>query len=87
MEFELDPEKHERTRRERGIGFDAAARIFAGRVIETEDRRRDYGERRMRAIGEVEGKLLLVVYTERDGGRRIISVRLANRRERTLWHG
>ncbi len=30
--FEWDPAKHERTRRERGFGFDYAARIFAGRV-------------------------------------------------------
>jgi len=37
-----DPAKHEKTRRERGFGFDHAARIFLGRTVESVDRRRNY---------------------------------------------
>jgi uncharacterized DUF497 family protein len=33
MEFEWDEAKHARTLRERGIGFDDAARIFARPVL------------------------------------------------------
>jgi len=49
------------------------------------DRRRDYGEERVIAIGEVDGEVLVVVYTDRGNTRRIISARRANRKERQLW--
>jgi uncharacterized DUF497 family protein len=47
--------------------------------------RRDYGERRISAIGRIEEDVLFVVYTWRSGSRRIISARLANRRERNAY--
>jgi uncharacterized DUF497 family protein len=50
MEFDWDPTKHERNRHERGIGFDYAARMFAGPTIEAIDRRRYYGAERVSAI-------------------------------------
>jgi uncharacterized DUF497 family protein len=43
VEFDWDPEKHEKNRRERGFGFDYIAQIFAGPTVEVVDRR-DYGE-------------------------------------------
>jgi uncharacterized protein len=84
MEFEWDEAKHARTLRERGIGFDDAARIFAKRVLIWRDTR-DYGEDRFRAVGETDGDILHVVFTWRDGVMRIISVRRANRKEVQLW--
>jgi len=50
------------------------------------DDRRDYGEARVRAIGEVDGVVLHVVFTDRGDVRRIISARLADRKERARWH-
>jgi uncharacterized DUF497 family protein len=85
VRFEWDPAKHERNQQERGFGFDLAALIFEGETIETEDSRRDYGEVRMRAIGEADGVLLHVVFTDRDDVRRVISARIANRKEQTKW--
>lgn len=78
--------KDERNRRERGFGFDFAALIFEGETIEWPDDRRDYGEARVRAIGEVDGLVLHVVFTDRGDVRRIISARLATRKERDRWH-
>jgi len=86
MDFEWDEAKSERNLRERGFGFDFASLIFVGPVLEAEDRRHDYGEVRMRALGAFEGIVLLVVYTDRDGARRIISARPAKQKERRLWH-
>jgi uncharacterized DUF497 family protein len=63
MEFEWDPAKHERNLRTRGIGFDEAALIFEGEVIEWPDTRTDYGEVRLNAIGEANGKVLRIAYT------------------------
>lgn len=86
MRFDWDPDKHERNQRERGFGFDFAALIFEGDIIEGPDDRRDYGEARIRAIGEADGVALHVVFTDRGDVRRIISARLASRRERDRWH-
>lgn len=85
MEFKWDEQKHAKTLRERGIGFDDGARIFLGRVLVWQDARRDYGEDRFRAIGESLGEILHVAFTWRGRVMRIVSVRRANRREVELW--
>lgn len=86
MQFDWDDRKHDRNLRDRGFGFDYAARIFAGPLLVRRDQRLDYGETRMVAIGGVGEDVLVVVYTERNGVIRIISARPANRRERKEWH-
>ena len=85
MIFDWHDGKHQRNLRERGFGFDFAAQIFVGRTLTQVDDRRDYGEVRVKAIGEVGGYILAVIYTDRDEVRWIISARLANRKERNLW--
>ena len=85
MKFAWDGTKSERNFLMRGFGFDFAALIFSGSVLEAPDAREDYGEIRMRAIGQTQGFVLLVVYTDRGDTRRIISARLANKKERALW--
>ena len=47
--------------------------------------RRDYGEVRVQAIGIAGGDILSVIYSDRGELRRIISARLANKKERKLW--
>lgn len=86
--FDFDPAKDEKTRRERGFGFLYAACIFAGHTIEKTDRRFEYGEERLVALGRVGADTLAVVYTWRsDAGpfRWIISARMASRKERRLY--
>ena len=85
MEFEWDPVKHERNLRERGIGLDEAALIFDGEVIAWADTRTEYGEVRLNAIGEANGKILRVTYTVRGKAVRIITAWRANRRDRQRW--
>ena len=85
MEFGWDPAKSEKTRQERGFGFDYAARIFAGPTVEAIDRRRDYGEERIRAIGEIDGRIHVIVYTDRPGVRWIISAWKASGRDVRMW--
>ena len=86
MLFDWDSAKSERNRQERGFGFDFAALVFEGDTMEWLDDRRDYGEARMRTVGEVNGVVLHVVFTDRGDVRRIISARVANRKERNQWH-
>jgi uncharacterized DUF497 family protein len=85
MEFEWDPAKHERNLRTRGIGFYEALLIFDGEMIEWPDARTDYGEARMNAIGEANGKVLRVTYTVRGQVVRIITAWKANQRDRQRW--
>ena len=90
MEFEHDHEKSEANLRQRGFDFEFAASILDGPTLEKEDRRRDYGERRMIAVGLTQGLALTVVYTDRRIGpesvvRRLISARRSNRGERKAY--
>ena len=71
--------------RDCGFDFAFASLIFDGVTVEVEDRRRDYGEKRMVAIGQADGIHLTVVYADRDRARRIVSARRSNRRERQVY--
>jgi uncharacterized DUF497 family protein len=82
MEFEWDETKSEWNRIKRGLPFDLAIELFEGFVTDKVDNRRDYGEVRTIAVGKARGTVLVCIYTDRGGVRRIISLREANRRER-----
>lgn len=91
MRFTWDRHKSDANLRERGFDFAFASLVFDGRTVEQEDRRRDYGERRIVAIGPAQGIWLTVVYTDRSEGageiiRRIISARRSSQREREAWN-
>jgi uncharacterized protein len=85
MDFGWDQIKSDKNLRERGFGFDYAALVFAGPVIEKIDARFEYGETRIQALGAVGEEVLLVVFNDRENVRRIISARKANRKERRIW--
>ena len=89
MRFSCDPGKSEENFRDRGFDFEFASLIVDGATVEVEDRRRDYGDRRMVAIGLADGIHLTVVYTDRPAGsqpeRRIISARRSKRRECQIY--
>ena len=80
--FEWDDRKSDRNLQERGFDFEAAKRIFENPVLEEIDDRRDYGETRIAATGQIAGRFLVVVYTWRENRRRIISARPAKEKER-----
>ncbi len=90
MRFDWDPDKSARNLVERGFDFAFATLIFDAPTLEQTDQRRDYGERRIVAIGRADGIELTLVYTDRvasDGEtvRRIISARRSNRVERRAY--
>jgi uncharacterized protein len=86
MRFTWDPEKNRRNVALHGIAFETAIRIFEGSVVEREDRRENYGEIRVYAIGLVEGREIAVIYTDREvDERRIISAWRAEKRERRFY--
>jgi uncharacterized DUF497 family protein len=68
VRFDWNDAKREANLHERGFDFAFASLIFDGATFEVEDRRREYGERRMVALGFAEGIHLTGVYTDRSGG-------------------
>ena len=86
MEFEWDEGKRLANIQKHGIDFAEAVEMFNGHVLENEDHRRDYGEQRIRAFGEADGRVIQVVYTRRNGRCRLISARRARRDERRAYY-
>ena len=82
MGFEWDDAKDAANRHKHGVGFLQASEIFRGYVLIAEDTRRNYGERRFIALGEYDGEVIRLVFTERDRNIRIISAWKANRNDR-----
>jgi uncharacterized DUF497 family protein len=85
VEISFDPAKREATLRDRGLDFLDAARVFEGPVFTAEDDRFEYSERRYSTIGSLDGRMVVLIWTEAPGGRRIISMRKANDREQARF--
>ncbi len=73
MRFEWDENKRISNLESHGVDFKDAALIFTNVVLEAEDKRGDYGERRFRAVGHIDNDYFVVAYTWRGDIRRIIS--------------
>ena len=85
MDFEWDAVKSTRNARERGLPFDVAMALFDAPTLEAVDNRKDYGERRVKAVGVVRGIVLVCIYVDRPKARRIVSLRKANGKERNAY--
>jgi len=88
--YDWDAAKSERNLAQRGFDLEFATQIFVATYVEFDDTRRDYGERRVVALGLADAVPLTVVFTDRvasDGAsvRRIISARLSHRKERRRY--
>ncbi|HUE95383.1 MAG TPA: BrnT family toxin [Longimicrobiaceae bacterium] len=84
MEFEWDENKAKNNLQKHGIDFEDAIGVFEGAVLEIRSDRD--GEERYEAIGVLNGREIVVVYTPRPGRYRIISARKATKHERITYH-
>jgi uncharacterized DUF497 family protein len=85
--IEFDQAKSNEVFEARAFDLGYASRIFPGYVLEREDTRGGYGERRFKVIGELLGDVLVVIYTPRGGACRVITAWLADPADTELWHG
>jgi uncharacterized protein len=86
MEFEFDVAKNRENLTKHGIDLQDAALVFADvHRLDTVDDRKSYGEPRRIVVGEVLGRVWVVVYTMRGGVHRLISARKANEREQKRY--
>ena len=84
---EWDENKNEINKRKHGISFETAALVFADTErIEYYDAKHSVDEDRFVVLGLV-GKVLYVVYTEREDASRLISARVATAAERRVYYG
>jgi uncharacterized protein len=84
-QFEWDPVKAQANLAKHRTDFSMAIRIWQGEVVERPDTRHAYGEARVQAFGEIDGRIMAVIFTWRGSKRRIISARKANFREQQFF--
>ena len=85
MDLEFDHDKRNKTLQERGLDFARAVEVFAGVHFTGQDTRSNYAEDRFITVGTLDARLVVLVWTPRGEVRRIISMRKANDREKTLY--
>ena len=89
LKFEWDDEKEQKNIIKHKIDFSTAALVFDGENrIEMYDDRHSDDEDRYITIGQVNDFtfIVMVVYTERGEAIRIISARLATKREKEMYY-
>lgn len=85
VRYEWDEAKREANRDRHGVDFTAVAGFDWTLAIINRDARFAYGELRFSAHGPIDGRLHVLVFTQRDDATRIISLRKANRREQAAY--
>jgi uncharacterized DUF497 family protein len=85
MEQEWDETKRESNLAKHGLDFAVALEIFAEYFMERLDTRQDYGEDRWVVLGMIRGMIAVLVYTERNGIFRPISLRKATTQEWSIY--
>lgn len=86
MRFTWDEKKNRTNLRDHGLDFADAWRVFQAPMLARLDTREDYGEDRWVGLGLLDGRVVVVVFTERgEDVIRLISLRKATTRERNQY--
>jgi hypothetical protein len=82
MKIEWDETKNRANIRKHGFDFLDAEEVFRGPLLVDADLREDYGEKRWRGIGRIGGRIVRVIFAEREAETiRMISLRKATSHE------
>ncbi len=81
MKITSDANKRTQTIEDRGLDFNDAAYVFAGRHFNTVDNRKDYGEIRQITVGFLQKRMVVVGWVQRGDSRHVFTMRKANERE------
>jgi uncharacterized protein len=81
LEFTWDENKRKLNVRKHGIDFEDAKLAFGIGMFSRLDSRQDYGEDRLIGTGILWGRVIVVVFVERENSIRIISARKATKDE------
>jgi uncharacterized DUF497 family protein len=86
MEFEWDENKNLINIEKHSIDFSDIISAFDLPIVIKEDSRKNYGEQRFIALGQVQDIIFVIVFTIRKNRTRIISARKANKTEREMYY-
>ena len=73
--------KRKSNHKSHGLDFAGCEAIWDHFTVTREDKRQDYGEARLVCFGLLAGVVVVMVYTERPRGPRVISLRKAEKHE------
>jgi uncharacterized DUF497 family protein len=85
VDISFDPVKDAANIRKHGISLAFGAVVLAGAIGEIEDARHVYGEARMKAFAEIDGRWFGCAFTMRGGVAQIITVHRMRRKEVMKW--
>ena len=86
-DFEWNRRKSYDTFADRDFAFEAARIVFRGPLVRRQDtRRRRSKEPRFMVLGELYGRIVVIIYTPRNRKCRIISMGPDNTMERTIYY-
>jgi len=86
MSYEWNENKQASNFEKHGVTFQDVLPVFADPLAVTNlDNRQDYGENRYNIVGTVQGVVVCVTFTYRKDNVRIISARIAHKKERASY--
>lgn len=86
MHMSHDHAKRRANLRKHKIDLPDYMEAFDGPMLTREDDREDYGEQRFVSLGWAHSRVVVLVWTDRDDGPRLISCREAEPHEREAYH-
>jgi hypothetical protein len=85
VDFEWDEAKRRSNLRKHGVDFARVAAFEWATAVRFADNRRPYGEERWLALGRIGERLHTLVYTNRAGRTRVISLRRSKSQEVAVY--
>jgi uncharacterized protein len=76
-----DEAKRQANLRKHGIDFATCEPIFDAPLVTNEDDRETYGEQRLKSLGWLNDRVVVLIWTERETGPHVISCRYGDIRE------
>ena len=81
-----DPAKRRKNLRKHNVDLPSCMEAFDGPMLTREDDRESYGEQRLVSLGWAHGRVVVLVWTDREEGPRLISCREAEPYEREAYY-
>lgn len=80
-----DPTKRKKNQRKHAIDLAECEPVFDEPMLTREDTRQEYGEQRLVSVGLLKGRIVVLVWTDREEGPRLISCREAEPHEQEAY--
>lgn len=85
MKFEWDEQKNLSNIEKHGLDFQDVQSAFMQPILTKKDERFEYGEDRLISVGKIANFCIVIIWTKRNNTIRLISARLANKKERKIY--